>query len=835
MTGTIFRRDWLRRARAGLLVLALGAATTALAWAQGDYGNVLTSSGARQGSVSGTVRASTGQPLEGVRVQLARARQSGGALADTTDVAGNYAFASVPAGAWVLIFRRDSLATRRVNVSVRDGVAIVDVVMNASAAGAEELEAVVVMARKGAPAPALIGNLSDVRGTELFAGKKTETVQIDSLAMNTSQDVSRQLFSRIPGANISETANSGFPSNGIGFRGLNPVQSVEMNVRQDGVNIVADLYGYPETYYTPPAEALERMDLVRGSSSLQFGPQFGGVIDYVLRDGTRDSALTVKARETGGSFGLFNSFLSLEGGKDKWTYFAYGQYRHQNGWRPNSDVSQLSAAGKLTYHANEKLTLGISYSLLRNQIHMPGGLDNEDFNEDARASFRARNWLASPWNILALNGSYDFSANTQLTSTLSFMASQRYLVWRNEDGGPEARDEIDPATNEFVPREVEWEYFTNVTSETRLLHDYSALGMSNTLVAGTRLFGGELHRQEGGPGSTGSDFNMNLVGGPYATDMKFGNFNGAAFAENEFRISQRLTFTPGARVEFLHSTARGYTEDTVADPRSKNRTFVLFGAGAAYRATASTDVYANATQAYRPIEYSLLTPFASLTRIDPKLKDPHGYNLDLGWRGTLGSALSFDVGAFDLVYHDRIGLISGVDSSGTPFTVRTNVSTSKHRGVESYLNLSLTSLLHSSPSFGNVDVWDALGYTHARYTDGEFAGNTVEFAPSVVNRAGVNYGRGRGSVGVQWSYVSRQFTDANNTIASLDADVGIVPAYNVFDLSAKWQFNRTVGLDFGVNNVANQYYFTMRTTEYPGPGIIPGIGRSIYFGVRAGF
>jgi Fe(3+) dicitrate transport protein len=835
MTGTIFRRDWLRRAHAGLFVVVLGAATTALAQAQGDYGTVPSAPGARQGSVAGIVRASNGQPLAGVRVQLARARQGGGALADTTDVAGKYSFASVPAGAWVLIFRRDSLASRRVNVSVQDRAAIVDVVMSASAAGAEELEAVVVTARKGSPAPAVIGNLPDVRGTELFAGKKTETVQIDSLAMNTSQDVSRQLFSRVPGANISETANSGFPSNGIGFRGLNPVQSVEMNVRQDGVNIVADLYGYPETYYTPPAEALERMDLVRGSSSLQFGPQFGGVIDYVLRDGTRDSALTIKARETGGSFGLFNSYLSLEGGKNKWTYFAYGQYRHQNGWRPNSDVSQVSAAGKLTYHANEKLTLGISYSLLRNQIHMPGGLDDEDFNEDARASFRSRNWLASPWNILALNGSYDFSANTKLTSTLSFMASQRYLVWRNEDGGPEARDDIDPATNEFSPREVEWEYFTNVTSETRLLHDYSVFGMSNTLASGIRLFGGELHRQEGGPGSTGSDFNMNLVGGPYATDMKFGNFNGAAFAENEFRISQRLTFTPGARVEFLHSTARGYTEDTVADPRSKNRTFVLFGAGAAYRATASTDIYANATQAYRPIEYSFLTPFASLTRIDPNLKDPHGYNLDLGWRGTLGSALTFDVGVFDLVYHDRIGLISGVDSSGTPFTERTNVATSKHRGMESYLNLSLTSLLHSLPSFGTVDVWDALGYTHARYTNGELAGNTVEFAPSVVNRAGVNYGRGRGSVGVQWSYVSRQFTDANNTIASLDADVGIVPAYNVIDLSAKWQLNRTIGLDFGVNNVANHYYFTMRTTEYPGPGIIPGIGRSIYFGARAGF
>ncbi|MEP7065496.1 MAG: TonB-dependent receptor, partial [Gemmatimonadota bacterium] len=612
------------------------------------------------------------------------------------------------------------------------------------------------------------------------------------------------------------------------------VQSVEMNVRQDGVNIVADLYGYPETYYTPPAEAMERVELVRGSSSLQFGPQFGGMIDYVLRDGAPNTQLSMRARETGGSFGMFNSYLSLEGGKDKWTYFAYGQYRSQNGWRPNSDLRQVSAAAKLTYHASDRLAIGLSYSMLRNRIHMPGGLDDTEFDRDARASFRTRNWLASPWNILALDGDYALSASTRVTSSLSLMSSQRYLVWRNEDGGAAAADDIDPVTNEFVPREVEWEYFTNITNETRLIHSYDLFGQSHAITTGVRMFGGDLHRQEGGPGSTASSFDTHLVGGPYETDMKYGNFNAAAFAENEFHITPRLSITPGARIEFLHSTARGHT-DTVFTPQSKNRTFALLGAGAQYQTSATTNAYANATQAYRPIEYSFLTPFASLTRIDPKLEDPKGYNIDLGWRGSIGDVLHFDVSVFDLVYRNRIGLISGVDSAGAPFTERTNVATSKHRGVEAYANLSLTALVHGDPSAGSLDVYDALGYTHARYTDGEFSGKTVEFAPSVVNRAGLTFARGRGIFGVQWSYVSRQFTDADNTVASEDANVGVVPAYQLVDLSGKWQVNRVIGIDAGINNVAGLSYFTMRTSEYPGPGIIPGTGRSFYLGVRAGF
>ena len=836
MRESALRCGQLVRPRVLIAVLALSVASSVAVRAQEGDREVAVASTATQGSVSGVVHDSAGRPLADVQVTLAAVEDSTPAQrTDTTTADGRFALANVSAGSYVLTFQRDSFGPRRVAVIVHESAVTLDVVLRprGETTAASELQPVIVTARD-APRRPTIGSLPDIRGTEIFAGKKTEAIEVDSLPMNSAQDVSRQLFSRAPGANITETASSGFPSNGIAFRGLNPVQSVEMNVRQDGVNIVADLYGYPETYYTPPTEAMERVELVRGSSSLQFGPQFGGVIDYVLRDGAPHSSLSMKARETGGSFGTFNSYLSLEGGKDKWTYFAYGQYRSQNGWRPSSDLTQVSAAAKVTYHASDRLSLGLSYSLLRNRIHMPGGLDDAQFDQNARASYRSRNWLASPWNIVALDGDYELSPSTRITSSLSFMSSQRYLVWRNEDGGPSAIDAIDPETGEFVPRELEWEYFTNLTNETRLIHSYTLFGQSHAIATGFRMFGGEMHRQEGGPGSTGSDFDMHLAGGPYETDMKFGNFNAAAFAENEFHVTPKLSITPGARVEFLHSTARGHT-DTTFSPQSKNRTFVLFGAGAQYQTTASTSLYANATQAYRPIEYSYLTPFASLTRIDPKLQDPKGYNIDLGWRGSLGDAVQFDLGVFDLVYRNRIGLISGIDSAGVSFTERTNVATSTHRGVEAYVNLSLMSLLHADRSAGSLDLYDALGYTHARYTSGEFAGNAVEFAPSVVNRAGLTYARGRGTLGVQWSYVSRQFTDANNTVASEDADVGIVPGYQLVDLSAKWQLTRVLGLDLGVNNVANRWYFTMRTTEYPGPGIIPGIGRSFYAGVRAGF
>jgi Fe(3+) dicitrate transport protein len=679
-----------------------------------------------------------------------------------------------------------------------------------------------------------VGALPEVQGTLLYSGKKTEVVRLDSLTINTAQDVTREMLARIPGANVSETENSGFPSNGLAFRGLNPVQSVELNTRQDGINIVADLYGYPETYYTPPAEAVERVELVRGSSSLQFGPQFGGVVNYVMRDGTPNTAPKFYARQTGGSFGLYNSYLSVSGGTSAWTYYAYAQYRGQQGWRPNSDLRQVSGAARVRYRASDRLRLGLEYSLLRNRIHMPGGLDDAAFAADSRQSLRARNWLASPWNILAATAEWDLSPRTRLTSTASYLFSQRYLVWRNEDGGAGALDTIDPGTLDFVPREVEWEHFDNVTSETRLATTYDLFGASHTLATGVRVYTGTLHRQEGGPGTTGSDFNTSLVGGPYEKDVRFYNTNVAAFAENTFHVGARLALTPGVRVEYLHSTARGYT-DTTFSPQRKDRTFALAGLGAQLEASRSTAVYANITQAYRPIEYSFLVPFASLTRIDPHLKDPKGFNADLGWRGSLGAVASFDVGLFYLGYHDRIGLVSGTDSLGAPFTERRNIANSVHKGAEAYVELHPLALVRAPAAWGTIGVFDAVGYTHARYTSGEFAGRTVEYAPEVVNRLGLTYARGPLSTMLQWSFVSRQFTDADNTVTSADANVGVVPAYRILDWSGKYRVGSRATLSVGVNNIANVSYFTMRTSEYPGPGIIPGTGRSVYASVSTGF
>jgi len=679
----------------------------------------------------------------------------------------------------------------------------------------------------------VIGHLPDVQESVIYAGKKTEVLVMDSLRANAAQDIERQILGRIPGAHFSETEGAGFPSNGVGFRGLDPTQSVEINTRQNGIGIAADLYGYPETYYTPPSESLSRIEVVRGAGSLAFGPQFGGSVNYVVRDGSNLRKPTVFSSATGGSYGLLNSFSSIGGDSERWKYYGFVHLRNDDGWRPNGESRQAAIYGSTTYSATERLHFGLEYTAFRNRIHMPGGLTDEEFATNPRASFRARNWLASPWNLAALRATYDFSPSARLETVFSYMNSKRYLVWRNEDGGPGAMDEVDPQTGTFVPREVENETFRNGTLETRLRLDHNLFGAQSTLATGVRLFRGILGRFEGGPGSTGGDFDMKLYGGTWERALTFGTTNVAAFAEDLLRVTDRLSITPGVRYEFIRSTSRGFTDvDSVF--ALKSYSYPLMGIGAQYAATGSTQFYVNVSGAYRPILYASLVPFGSIVRVDPNLRAAKGYNADLGWRGIVSDVIKFDLSGFYLSYRDRIGTRTVTDTTSS-FSQSANIGNSVHRGAEAYIELDPLARVGDSAKTA-LDVFTSLAYIDARYVTGPFKGNRVEQAPRVLARVGLTYGVGPVSSTLQISHTSSSFGDANNNMLPVDdAVAGFVPAYTVLDWSGAARLGGRIELTFGVNNLANTRYFTKRTGEYPGPGILPGMGRRIYLGLERAF
>ncbi|MDB5287058.1 MAG: TonB-dependent receptor [Mucilaginibacter sp.] len=697
-----------------------------------------------------------------------------------------------------------------------------------------QLKEVVV---KGYRALTGMGYLNDVHDNVVYSGKKTEVILLDSLNANTAQNNPRQVLGRIPGANYSETEGSGFPSNGIGYRGLTPTQSIETNIRQNGYNVAADIYGYPEAYYLPPLEAVERIEVTRGAASLQFGPQFGGVINYIVKRGPTNKPIEINVQQTGGSFGLFNSFISAGGQSGKLNYYSFIQYKNVNGWRPNAEYQSFTGFAGLNYQANEKLQLGLEYSILRNRIQMPGGFTDEQFNQDSRASYRARNWLSSPWNIITGKADYRISANVKASFKSAYQFSERSLVWKNEDGGPGEPDSISTVTLEPVNREVQREFFHGSTNELRLTANYDLGNMHNTLATGMRAFYGRMKREGGGLSTTGSDFNLSLLDPHFEYSLDFTTTNIAPFAENIFRIGQKLTVTPGLRYEFVRSTINGYVDDGADELRSnfsKNRHFLLAGTGAQFLTGALTNFYANISQAYRPVTYEQLSPFGSSAKVDPNLKDSKGYNADLGWRGAVKNYLNFDISGFYLRYNNRIGIIQQTDAEGKEFLLRTNIANSIHKGIESYVELNLTKAFFPRTAFGNISFYDSFSYVDAHYISGQFKNKEVEYAPKTVNRLGITYALKGISTTFVLSNTAKSFGDASNAVRSDDPSVGIIPANQVMDWSSTLKIER-YNIKLSVNNLADKRYFTLRTSEYPGPGIIPAIGRSFALGIGAKF
>jgi Fe(3+) dicitrate transport protein len=680
------------------------------------------------------------------------------------------------------------------------------------------------------------GHMPAVKDGIIYAGKKSELLIIDSLDANKAINNTRQILGRIPGLNIVETESSGFTANGVATRGLNPIQSIEMNTRQNGYNISADVFGYNEAYYVPPMEAVQRVEMVRGAASLQFGPQFGGMINYVTAEPSKDKPFEFTTSATGGSFGMYNFYNAAGGTYKKISYYGFLQYRNMDGYRPNSQQWQLSGFGKIQYNFSDRLNIDVEYSLLRNRIQMPGGLTDSMFNINPTGSTRTRNWLKSPWNILAVSLHYNPSANTTISLKSTYLFSNRSLVWRNEDGGPAATDDIDPATNQYVPREVGKEDMHSISNELRFSHDYVLGKHQSTIAGGIRVAHAWFKRLGGGEDTTGSDFDLS-INGDWGYNLDFTTTNLAPFVENIFHISDKLLITPGFRLEYIYSTAKGYkiTDNVKQTPdKNRSRVFPLFGAGAEYKVSANTDIYANISQAYRPIDYSQLEPFGVAATIDPNLKDASGYNSDLGYRGTIRNYLNFDIGLFYLAYNKRIGEKVKTDPLTRVETAyRTNTGNSVHKGIESYVEFNLLKYLDQRSRYG-LSVFNSFAYIDARYTRGEFKGNRVETANKVINRAGLIFNTRAFSSTFQVNYTGDAYGDATNVKRSENPVAGYIPAYTVLDFSATYKIKR-FALKAGINNITDKSYFTRRTDEYPGPGIIPAVGRSLYAGFSARF
>ncbi len=681
--------------------------------------------------------------------------------------------------------------------------------------------------------------MPEIVGTNIYAGKKNALIVLDNVKGNVVTNTMRQVLAKVPGIHVWESDPSGIQI-GIAARGLSPNRSWEFNVRQNGYDIAADPFGYPEAYYNPQLQAVQRIEVVRGQGSLQYGPQFGGLVNYILRNGSEiEKPIQFETQQTVGSKALFNSFNAIGGKTKKINYYSFFDHRNGNGWRQNSRYYTNAGYGTITYKITTKLSLTAELMHQHIRSQQPGGLPDSLVYADAQKSFRGRNWFDVTWTTPALILSYLINEKTRWNTKLFATIGDRNSVGFTQS--ITIKDSINAATKDYNNRVLNADKYRNYALESRIITDYNLGKMMNTISGGIRLYTGTTTRLADGKGSTGTDYDMTVIGN-YPKDLKFTSHNMAAFVENIFRVGSKLLLIPGIRYEWLEGAAEGRIGYTAAGAEIKlqevkrSRSFLLAGFGSEYHLTTNTEIYANYSQAYRPIQFANLQAPPTTDVVDPNLKDARGYNVDLGYRGRVKDYLQFDVSVFHLQYNNRVGTIT---PTGANYRLITNVGNSTSKGFEGYAEVDLVRAFTTNKK-AELSVFGSYGYTDATYSgdhkDAQTKGKKVENAPTNIFRTGITVGGKKWSITTQVSYVDETFSDANNTLKpTANGQTGLIPSYSVTDISGAYKFSKILNIKAGINNIFDKRYFTRRAGGYPGPGALPGDGRTFFVSVGAKF
>lgn len=702
--------------------------------------------------------------------------------------------------------------------------------------------------------------LNPVEGMSIYSGKKNEVIMVDQLTANKASNNARQVYAQIVGLNIYENGDGGLQLN-IGGRGLDPNRSSNFNTRQNGYDISADVLGYPESYYTPPAEALTQIQVVRGAASLQYGTQFGGLINFKMKKPSLDKKIELITRQSVGSFNAISSFNSLSGSLGKLSYYTYYNGKKSDGFRPNASYYSHNVFSFLQYQFNLKTSISLEYTHLSYLAQQAGGLSDTQFNIDYRFSNRTRNWFDINWNLAALKFKHSFSNKVKIEATFfGLLADRKSLGYRgnpiNLNNNPISEEDYLDENGDFIyNRDLIFGTFKNYGAELRLLSPYKIKNKDVIFLLGSKFYRSQNTSRQG-PGTKGSNANFTFQNELYPdysnqSDFKFPNLNIAFFGENIFFINDKLSITPGFRFEHILTESNGFYKQITfnlaqkpisnvefRDDRTFDRSIFLLGLGVSYLMNINNEWYANFSQNYRSVTFSDIRTTSPIFIVDPDITDERGFTIDLGLRSLDQKIVSYDLSVFGLFYDDRIGII--LDDRAN--RVRKNIGTAFIYGLEIFGEINLIEVMKSKAREVRAGIFINTAITKSSYLSSEennVEGKEVEFIPKLNFKTGINFGYKNFTGSLQWIYLSEQYTDVENSSIAPEGDrrnglIGQIPTYDVMDLSFAYTIGR-FKLEAGINNFLDERYFTRRATSYPGPGIIPSDSRSFYTTLQVKF
>jgi Fe(3+) dicitrate transport protein len=657
--------------------------------------------------------------------------------------------------------------------------------------------------------------MPEVDGAKIAVTKKTSVTKLD-LVPTIVDSNQRELFARTPGLFVSEQQTA--TQFNLSYRGLgNPQEAEFVLVLQDGIPTSTDWIGFPTLYYMPLPQSLAEVQLIRGGSSLLYGPNPAPAVNLVSRRPAADQPLGAYTENVIGSDGLFSTYATVEGSSGAFSGRANLGLVRSSGQRDNARSRTTQGDVYLAYRPAKDNVWFVDLHAHDASAGDPGRLTYPQYLADQNQAVTPfnHNWVSRTSVTLG----NDSELGNDWRSEAKLWAAWQRLYQRSAAAGahPSSTTLVD---EQFRSQGLDWRF-------------RKRWGRGNALTFGTVLYHDDAPFRQWT--STAINAPRNTTTGTPRLDQGRDTWYGAVFGESVFRLPHHWHIVPSFRLE--HEKIR--IDESVRPPnlvrplidQSASRTVPLFGLGTGFDFGNQNETYFSVSQGYRPVRFfDVASPFSNINPGGVP-EASRSVSWEAGVHGTPVKGLFYDASLFWIDFKNRIETIvlSPTES------VYQNSGDTRHRGFEGEVSYDFLAAradgLHLT-TFANVSLLDA-SFTQSNLANR--VGNKPAFAPKVTAKYGITFRADRRfNLSLTGQSVSSQyFQDSNlpvGTPTSANYIPAKVPAYTLFDLAGDWQLSRNIRLLAGISNLTDRKYYNRVFQN----GIEPGATRKLYAGVALG-
>ncbi len=647
-------------------------------------------------------------------------------------------------------------------------------------------------------------------------------------ALETSRPfTANEAVRKLPGVNARDEEGFGLRPN-IGIRGLNPTRTTKVTMLEDGVPLAYAPYGDNASYYHPPIDRFERIELLKGAGQILFGPQtIGGIINYITP--APQARLGGFASLTGGGRDFFDGKVRLGGHRMVLDYTR----KQGDGARDNinSKLNDVNFKAVVVLSKNQALTLRAN-ALTENSNVTYSGLTEAEFrnfgaryNPFKNDNFEIKRYGASSTHNLQL------SKNTLLTTNLYFSNFSRDW-WRqsstttdNQGGaaGNAFRDNrlagnrVNPdSLNSIQGRLRE---YTTWGIEPRLKLAHKALGVAGELQAGVKAHFEDQDRQQvNGTSPTART-------GAVAEDNLRETKAYSAFLINRFLFGA-WSVTPGLRYERINSSRTNRLPGGLAG--SDELSQWIPSLGATWNPAKTLTVFAGVHLGFAPARTEdIIGTTGTSTEVEPE----ESTNLELGARfqPVAGSSVQATLFRNDF---KRLIAVGSIASGSTPLAQ----GEALFQGVELSGQYDFASGLYLIGAYTWLpEAEQTTPFQHVvggAIIAGSTAGNRQPYAPKHLLTVAAGYALGGFEALLEAVHVAEQFADFANTASpTADGQRGKIEAYTVWNAALNYNLKLAHTTFFiAVKNLADKTHIVDRTR-----GIQVGSSRLVHVGSKYAF